>query len=151
LIDIETIRFGRLSIKDESIINFPDGIIGFDRLKQFTILGIEDFLPFLIFTSMDNTSMCFPVISPFPFFPDYKPVMNEVDIVNVNAIEEMEDLQIYCFVAFVGNPRQPVINLRNPLIVDVANMTGSQISLCEGKYSPRSPIDLGEILVRSNL
>ncbi len=151
LIDIETIRFGRLSISEESIVNFPDGIIGFENLKRFTILGIEDFLPFLIFASLDNTNLCFPIISPFPFFPDYKPVMNEVDIVDVRAVEEMEDIQIYCFVAFVGQPRGPIINLRNPLIIDVANMSGSQISLCDRKYDPRAPIDLGEILMRFSL
>jgi flagellar assembly factor FliW len=147
---IETTRFGTLSIRDDSVITFPDGVIGFPRLREFAVLGIEDYLPFLILASLENSRICFPILSPDPLFPNYDPLEDLFDVDDLIG-EVRETVQVYCLVAFVGRPRRPVVNLRNPLLVDVARMTGVQVSLVDARYSPRAPVNLGEILLRSRL
>jgi flagellar assembly factor FliW len=147
---IKTSRFGTLSIPENSVITFTDGIIGFPRLREFAVLGIEDYLPFLIFASLDNPRICFPIISPTPLFPKYDPMAGLLGVDDLIG-EEKDAIQVYCLVAFVDRPRRPVVNLRNPLVVDVRRMTGAHISLANGKYNPRTPVNLGEILLRTRL
>ena len=147
---IETERFGRLSIEDESIITFPGGLIGFRDLRQFAIVGVEDYLPFLILASLDSSGPCFPIINPIPLFPGYHPGVPGNDM-NVLGVDREEDLQVYCLVAFARQPRRAFINLRNPLAINVSRRIGSQIDLKTEKYHRRTPFDLGVIASRSFL
>jgi flagellar assembly factor FliW len=145
---IETKRFGRFTIDDESIITFPDGLIDFRKLRQFVIVGVEDYLPFLIFASLDHSRVCFPIINPLPIFPEYQPRIRGVDMEHL-GVDRKEDVQVYCLTIFAGKPRRTFINLKNPIVINVTRMLGSQVDLKVESYHHRTPFDLDTVASQS--
>jgi len=145
---VETERFGRLSIDDESIITFPEGLIDFRQLRQFVIVGVEDYLPFLIFASLDRSRVCFPIINPLPIFPEYHPRVRGVDMDNL-GVDRKEDVQVYCLAIFAGQPRRTFIDLKKPIVINVARRIGRQVDLEVETYHHRTPFDLGGIASQS--
>jgi len=143
---IKTARFGRLSFKEDSIITFPDGIIGHETLRRFAIVGIEEYFPFFIFASLDRSGLCFPIISPHPLFQDYRPSLpaSAIDALGGKGDSHL----LYCMVRFSGLPRTTEIDLSNPLVINMASMVGRQITLEGSRYGSRTPIDLSEVISR---
>jgi flagellar assembly factor FliW len=51
---IATTRFGEIDIADEKILNFLEGIPGFDRISRFALVSAEDTEPFHWLQSLDD-------------------------------------------------------------------------------------------------
>lgn len=66
-LDISAEKDGRLSMNKENVITFEDGILGFDTLKQYTLLHVEECRPFLWLVSVDNPRVSFAT-EPCPVF-----------------------------------------------------------------------------------
>ncbi len=63
---LNTKNFGKIEIKEEDIIYFPDGILGFEEEKQFVIINNEDEQnPFHWLQSVQNPELAFVIINPF--------------------------------------------------------------------------------------
>ncbi len=58
----ETTRFGELHLKDSEIKNFRDGILGFESLKEWTIVDPCDSTKILWFQSLKEPSLAFPIL-----------------------------------------------------------------------------------------
>lgn len=69
---IQTKYHGEVTIKEEQIINFSNGIPGFLDQKQFVILPLSEESPFLVLQSLKNAELGFIVSSPFLFFNQYE-------------------------------------------------------------------------------
>ena len=52
-----------LEIKEEHIINFDYGLPGFEDLKKFTIVDIEDYNPFLLLHSVEDHNIAMIVLN----------------------------------------------------------------------------------------
>ena len=52
-----------LEINDENIINFEYGLPGFEDLKKFTIVDIEDYNPFLLLHSIEDHNIAMIVLN----------------------------------------------------------------------------------------
>jgi flagellar assembly factor FliW len=147
---IDTSRFGRLAIEENSIITFPTGLTDHGDLREFAIVGIEDYFPFLIFASLDNTGICFPIVNPVPIFPDYKPEIPSTDLKHL-GIKKVGDIQLYCLVTFSSEPGKTFVNMRNPLVINVVRMVGCQVDLPGEEYHRQAPLELSQIICRSNM
>ncbi|KXK27721.1 MAG: hypothetical protein UZ01_03008 [Candidatus Brocadia sinica] len=73
-LNLSTEKFGNLRIEKENIITFESGLLGFEDLKQFVIVDIEECLPFEWLVSVKDPLVAFPILNPMPFFIDYNPV-----------------------------------------------------------------------------
>jgi flagellar assembly factor FliW len=144
---IETSRFGRLTIDEGSVIIFPEGLIEFPHIREFAILGIEDYFPFLIFTSVDESqdNICFPLISPASAFPDYQPSIPEAER-RLLKLGPLDDIEPYCLVSFGVDQPKTRVNLKQPLVINTARMIGCQVELKKDHLRHREPLDLGQII-----
>ena len=52
-----------LEVKEEQIINFDYGLPGFEDLKKFTIVDIEDYNPFLLLHSVEDHNIAMIVLN----------------------------------------------------------------------------------------
>ena len=143
---IETSRFGRISLREDSIFTFDDGIVGFEELREFALLGIEEYLPFLILASLDSHHN-FHVVDPFPLFPSYRPPLPG-KLLDSLRITRREDVQLYCFVSFEPGGHQAFADLASPIVINVRSMRGRHVRRLRGA-KPRALIDLREILARA--
>ncbi len=144
---IETKRFGRISIREDSIITFPGGILDFEELNEFAVIGIEEYLPFLMLVSLGPVPLSFPVINPFPIFPSYQPALPP-DVIDALDIRRKKEVQFYCFVSF-GDGGRSFADLASPLVINASSLLGAHVHLKGDDYDSRAPIDLREILARA--
>ena len=78
----ETKFFGTIDIEDDKIIHFPNGIIGFENLKNFALIfdsEREERSNISWLQSMDEPLMVLPVINPMDITESYTPLI-EVEL-----------------------------------------------------------------------
>ena len=81
---IETKFLGMVEIEYKDIIHFEAGLPGFEDIKEYVILPVEEDSPFALLQSIKEKEIGFVLAFPFAFKSDYA-----FDISN----EEREDLK----------------------------------------------------------
>ncbi len=130
-------KLGEVLIKRENIITFKDGLLGFEDLREFVILSIEDWRPFEWLVSVENPDVTFPIVNPTPFFNDYHPLKQIEDISGIGA-KDKKGLEVFCTVTLGINPENATVNLKGPILINTQNKSGKQYVL-EGVFSLNHP------------
>ena len=139
MVNLSTNNFGNLSIEKENIITFEQGLLGFEELKQFAIIDVEECLPFEWLVSVEDADIAFPIINPTLFFSDYKPSLPKDDLVLLDIKKEI-DVEIFCIVMLGKKPEDVTLNLKGPILINMKNKMGKQIVLTEDFYSLHHPL-----------
>ncbi len=135
--EIETTRFGRLSVEDERIITFPNGLLGVPDHTRFALIQTGEENYFFWLQSVDEPNLAFVVTDPTTFFKDYQVPVRE---------ETWQDLQLtdegalQCFVICNKVGDWLTGNLLGPIVVNAANRLGQQVVLTEKKWTTRQPL-----------
>lgn len=138
-LNLSTEKFGNLRIEKENIITFDNGILGFEDLKQFVIVDIEECLPFEWLVSVKDPLIAFPILNPMPFFSDYNPVQSIGDLSSL-GIKDTKNVEIFCTVTLGNSPSDVTINLKGPIIINMKNKKGKQFIVTEDYYSLHHPL-----------
>jgi len=141
MVNLSTNNFGNLSIEKENIITFEQGLLGFEELKQFAIIDVEECLPFEWLVSVEDPIVAFPILNPTLFFSDYKPSLSKDDLVSLN-IKKEKDVEMFCIVTLDKKPENVTLNLKGPILINMKNKMGKQVVLAEDYYS------LNQLLIR---
>lgn len=136
---IKTKDFDFINVPEEDIINFPDGIYGFEEQNDYVLLKnpINDWLMHLQSVSQADTR--FLLIDPFIFFEDYKPELTEVVLSNLGVKSE-DMLSFFCVAVIPDDPSKMTINLKSPVIINFNKRIGAQIILESNDYSVKTPL-----------
>ena len=95
---IQTEVLGEVKYEASDIIQFEDGIYGFEDKKQFILVGISDTeLPFQWLQSLDDEQLSFIVTTPFAFHSEYDFEIPQ-QVIEQLAIESADDLTVLSFV-----------------------------------------------------
>lgn len=138
-LNLSTEKFGNLRIEKENIITFDNGILGFEDLKQFVIVDIEECLPFEWLVPVKDTLIAFPILNPMPFFTDYDPLKSIGDLSSLGT-RNTKNVEIFCTVTLGNSPSDVTINLKGPIIINMKNKKGRQFVLTEDYYSLHHPL-----------
>jgi flagellar assembly factor FliW len=136
---IHTVNFGDLTIPDEKVIEFKEGLPGFPRVHRFTILEFEDLKPFQYLQALDDPPIALFVINPFLIDPAYRFQISTTDMEDVFATRT-EDLVIYAVATIPEDPQRATINLMAPIVINDDRRCGKQVILHESDYSVRHPL-----------
>jgi len=134
VVKLSTSNFGNLSIEKENIITFEQGLLGFEELKQFAIIAVEECLPFEWLVSLEDPMVAFPILNPTFFFSDYKPSLSKDDLVLLD-IKKEKDVEMFCIVTLGKKPEDVTLNLKGPILINMKNKMGKQVVLIEDYYS----------------
>lgn len=132
---------GRSNMNKESVITFEDGILGFDNLKQYTLLHVEECRPFLWLVSVDNPRVSFAILNPAPYFSDYNPIgsMDAGELASL-GFSDIKSVETFCIVTLGESAADATMNLRGPLLIDMEKKIGRQIVKTEEYYSLHHPL-----------
>lgn len=121
---ITTPHFGEIEVEQQHIFHLQDGMLGFERLKDFVLISEKETEPFKWLISLDEPDIGFPLISPWYLDIQYKPV-RDFDIENqvVFVVITLQD--------YDGNMSA---NMKAPVILNVDDQTGEQIIIPSDKY-----------------
>ena len=122
---IATKAYGDMEINEKQIIDFPQGIIGFEELKKYALLdALQE--PFYWLQSIDEPHIAFVLINPEVFRPGYTPGAAPEDMDAV-APESPGDLLIFAIVTVPENQDRMTANLQGPVLINRKTRTGRQI------------------------
>lgn len=137
---IETRLFGKITIEDEKLITFPEGIVGFPFLNQFALIHDADNenAPIMWLQSMDEPAFAMPVIEPHLVASDYNPTVNDEYLAPVG---ELAQDQIYTLVTITVPPEieKMSVNLKAPIVINMENNKAVQI-IVEDDFQVKHPI-----------
>ena len=141
--NIETKFLGQVTIEEKEILQFPNGLPGFEENKEFVILPLEKDSPFAILQSIKQQEIGFVIAIPFVFKKDYSFELMEEDKEELQ-IKSSEDLITYSIVSLKEPFNSSTLNLQAPLLINHKQKVAKQLVLQDANTYPlRFPIEGG--------
>jgi len=120
---ISITQFGELTIEPKHVFMFPNGLLGFEELREFVLISEEETIPFKWLISLEKPEIGFPLLSPWHIDLTYDPGL-DFDL-------EREVLMV---VITLKDRGMMTANLKAPIVLDVHNQSGKQVILPTDKY-----------------
>lgn len=138
---IETKFLGQVTIDEKNIIQFSNGLPGFEDLKEFIVLPLEKDSPFAILQSIKQYEIGFVIAFPFSFKQDYAFNLTEEDKEDLK-IESTEDIVTYAIITLKEPFNSSTLNLQAPIIINQKQKIAKQLVLQDSTMYPiRFPIE----------
>jgi len=133
---IKTKFLGEVEIKEEDIIVFPDGILGFEESRKFILLDIPENEFFKILQDVEREYVSFIVTDPFKFKEDYDMEVPDSELLKIN-IRKKEQIAMLNIVTLSDVFEKSTMNLLAPVILNTENRIGKQYVLNNVSYSTK--------------
>lgn len=135
--NIQTKYFGEIDCAEEDVLQFQNGLFGFEEEKEFLLLPFEGGNGALLcLQSVGTPGLAFTVMNPFFLKPDYAPVLakSELETLEVKRSQEL------CFyvLCVVRNPiADSTVNLKCPVAINDQTRAAIQTILDSDEYEMR--------------
>lgn len=130
---------GEMQYEENNIITFNKGIPGFNELKKFILLDLQEYEPFKLLQSLEDDEISLIVTSPYEFFNEYEIKLSDETIKNLK-IDSPEQVMILTTVTLNSDVKKITTNLQGPIVINTSNNFGEQIVLDNSKYKVKSPL-----------
>ena len=130
----ESTRFGAVEVTDESVIEFPQGLIGLGGAR-YALIATDAESPFRWLQSLDDPDLALPVTNPFLFFGDYAVELSDTDSARVGT-EDPGAVDVWVTVRATGEDVS--VNLKAPIVVHAG--VGHQIINEAADFDVRTPL-----------
>jgi len=144
---VATKAYGLIDVDERQKIIFPQGLFGFEKLKDYLLLDAER-QPFYWLQSMDEEDVAFVLVNPFLFRPDYEVNVSneEVDGIGINSPEKA---LIFSIVTIPHDGAPMTANLQGPLIINRDTRMGKQAILTDDRWKTKHDI-MAELAATGN-
>jgi flagellar assembly factor FliW len=136
---IHTSRFGVVSITNEDVIQFPEGLLGFNELHRFVLLDDPSDEIFAWLQSCEEPNIAFPLLEPELFAASYKIQLTKHDL-EVLGLKSPEGLRSFTIITIPADPTQMTANMKAPIVINVASRVARQCVLQDNSLAIREPI-----------
>ena len=133
---INTTRFNELEVDKKDIIEFTEGLLGFENLKKFFIVDPGDQTLILWLQSIDDASVAFPIIEPKIFQPNFSVKLLPLELNSLN-LENLSNASVYTILTIPQNVTEMSANLKAPIIINNKSKIARQIVLQDSKLEVR--------------
>ncbi len=136
---LEHPRLGTVEYTQGDVIHFPQGLLGFEKKKDYILVEKEEYYPFVWMISVDDPGTSFILVNPLIFEPDYNPSISKREL-NELQIESPQSLSMYVIVTLNRDPGKTTANLCGPILINSEKKIGKQLVLLDDTYSTKHPI-----------
>jgi flagellar assembly factor FliW len=137
------LKYKVFTIPEETILQFPAGLIGFPALKSFRLFEPADGYPLKFLQAVGREDISFTCIDVVAIKPDYEVPMSDADAQSL-AIEAPEDALILALLSIPADPSRMTANLAGPLVVNVKTLQARQIVLNIDQFPLAYPVFPGK-------
>jgi flagellar assembly factor FliW len=135
---LNTKLFGEITVEQDKIIKFESGLPGFENLREFLLVIIEQTKPIFWLQAIEE-DIALPVISPFDVDPAYSPTIDD-EVFNDISLDKEEDLLVLAVARIPEELSLMTANLAAPILINSVAGKGCQV-LAEGDdYQIRQPV-----------
>lgn len=132
-------RFGEVSYDPEKVIRFPEGLVGFENLRDFVVMpNKREDDPLYCFQSVEQPHLAFLLIDPALFFPDYQ-VAPGPEVFEKLVITDQDQYFVLTMITFHQDDTV-TLNLLAPVIYTPVTDRAVQIILEASGYQAKTPL-----------
>ena len=124
-----------------NILNFENGIPGFETLSKFIIVPLKEYPPFYVFQSLEEPPIAMLVISIKYFESKDEIVVDQTDLDQINASHQ-NNTNIYFIIKMSNQNNQFTANTKAPIVINPEVLEGCQVILENPKLQIEHPLDL---------
>ena len=138
---LNTKYFGPITYEPEDVLDFPNGLFGFEKERQFLLLPFSGSQGnMLCLQSVAAPSPAFILMNPFSLKPDYAPVLSPEEL-KVMGVSESYELCYYVMCVAREPVGESTVNLRCPVVVNPDLRRACQVILDTQDYHMRHRLD----------
>lgn len=133
---VQTKFFGEVELDDNKVIEFPNGIIGFEDFKKFAILyDIEDDRDTKIswLQSLEEPTLALPVVDPLAVTTEYAPMIED-ELLKPLGDPADEDLLFLLVMTVPSDMTKVTANMKAPVIISTEERKGVQLIVDNADY-----------------
>ena len=133
---VQTKIFGEVELDDNKILEFPNGIIGFEDFKKFAIIyDVEDDRETKIswLQSLEEPVLALPIVDPLAIVPDYAPMIED-ELLKPLGNPADEDLLFLLVMTVPSDMKKVTANMKAPVIINTKTCTGVQLIVDNADY-----------------
>lgn len=135
---IQTKYLGQVQISEDQIINFPNGILGFEPHHEFVILGVTGNDNFKILQDLKEPNIAFFVINPWDFYKDYTVDLPDEELGKIDIFpKEDNELAVFNIVTLGKTFQESTANLLAPIVINTENKKAKQFIQNDTNYTTR--------------
>ena len=121
--------FGEVELADEKVLEFPNGLIGFENYKKFAIMYDEESkgktrISWL--QSLEEPLLALPVIDTLAIVEEYIPVIED-ELLETLGNPADEDLLFLLAMTVPSDMTKVTANMKAPIIINAATKKGVQL------------------------
>ncbi len=132
----ETKKFGTLELNTESIIVFPDGIIGFENQRHWVLLSESNSETVGWLQSVSHSDVAFCVVTPGSFVDRYQLRIHREQL---EALPWSKQDQSLVVALVSSHDDRLTMNLKAPLVINLDRRIGCQV-ISSGDEPIRYPL-----------
>lgn len=139
---IETRVFGEVTIDPAKVIHFENGIIGFPDLQDFALIHDAekgDNAGIRWMQSIQEPAFAMPVMDPLVVSPRYNPQVDDNLLKPLGNLDN-DELLVLVTVTVPKDLTLMSVNLKAPIVINVAERRACQIILDSDEYKVKFPI-----------
>lgn len=137
-IKVNSSRFGEVEINEEQVITFPSGIAGFDMLKNWCLLHLDEAPDYNWLQSLEEPGIALLLADPDMLFNGYIADVREEQVIDLDLNSDdtaIPSLVMRVVLKWDEEKRRFFANLRAPLIFNLDNRLAVQVILQKADYS----------------
>ena len=135
---VNTKAFGLVEVDDQQRVTFPQGLFGFESLKDYVLLNAEQ-EPFFWLQSIDDKNIAFVLINPFLFRPDYEMNIDNQELLAA-GISDPAKAVIFSIVTVPTDETVMTANLQGPIVINRDTHVGIQAILTDTRWKTKHDI-----------
>ena len=129
----------QVTVEEEQLIHFEFGLPGFEDLKIYAIIEIEEYNPFLLLHSVEDQSIAMVILKSNLLDEENEFEIPENKLKNLKGKSKNEFGKFF-ILKIHEDKKQITANVKAPVLINFVNQKGSQIILDDDKLSMDLPI-----------
>lgn len=136
---IQTSRFGAVEIKEDDVLDFFEGILGFANLRKFVLLDDPHDEIFAWLQSCEQPDIAFPILEPELFIQNYQVTLTRHDVEAIKLAAN-ERTRFFSIITIPSDPTLMTANMKAPIVINIDRKIARQCVLQDNGLAIKEPI-----------
>jgi flagellar assembly factor FliW len=137
MVQVTTTRFGVLEAKEEDLIHFPLGMLGFEDLKEYLLLPVPDNPVFCWLQAARESALAFLLVDPFVIFKNYEVEIGENHQKYLGITQDAPIVVLAVVTVPPEGVKAMTANLLGPVAINLGAKKGLQLVLEGTRYTTK--------------
>lgn len=140
---IETRQFGPVEYTDDSVLELPLGLAGFDQNRRWVLIERAESAPVLFLQSLDDPALSFVTLPIHSVVAGYRIDLDPEARQTLGVPESAEPQEVLCLaIVTLPGEGEPTVNLRAPLVIYRPTRRACQLIQFDSAWSFRHPLEV---------